>query len=96
MEDMGRGLALASLDSEERRDTKEITSASSAATTTITGGDIDRSMVTYVQQKQQELPVSLTNAGSNNSTEQQLDSLMPQVCWNSFIIFGSISKFWSS
>ena len=96
MEDVGRGLALASLDSEERRDVKEITSASSAATTTTTGGDIDRSMVTYVQQKQQELPVSLTSAESNNSAEQQLDSLMPQVCWNSFIIFGSVSKFWSS
>jgi len=96
MEDVGRGLAPASLDSEERRDIKEITSASSAATTTTTGEDIDRSMVTYVQQKQQELPVSLTSAGSNNSTEQQLDSLISQVCRNSFIIFGSISKFWSS
>ena len=96
MEDVGRGLAPASLDSEERRDIKEITSASSAATRTTTGGDIDRSMVTYVQQKQQELPVSLTNAGSNNSTEQQLDSLISQVCRNYFIIFGSVSKFWSS
>ena len=96
MEDMGRGLALAALDSEDRRDIKDIASASSAATTTTTGGSIDRSMVTCVQQKQQELPVSLTSAGSSNSTEQQLDSLMPQVCSSSFIIFRPISKIQSS
>jgi hypothetical protein len=48
-------------------------------------------MVIYVQQKQQELPVSLTSAGSSNSTEQQLDTLMPQVCSSSCIMFGPIS-----
>lgn len=78
MEDVDRGLSLASLDSEDGRDIKKIASASFAATTTTTGRGIDGSMVIYVQQKQQELPVSLTSAGSSNSTEQQLDTLMPQ------------------
>jgi hypothetical protein len=88
MEDVDRGLALASLDSDNRRDIKEIVSASSAATI---GGGIDTSMVVYVQQKQQELPVSLTSAESSNSAEQQLDTLMPQVCSSSCIMFGPIS-----
>jgi hypothetical protein len=82
MEDVDKGLALTSLES--RREIKEVTSASSAATTctTTTEGGTDRSMVVYVQQEQQELPVSLlTTAGSSiDSTEQHLITLVPQVC----------------
>jgi hypothetical protein len=83
MEDVDKGLALTSLESEGRREIKEIAPATSAATTctTTTEGGIDRSMVICVQQEQQELPVSLLTAGSSiNSTEQQLITLVPQVC----------------
>jgi hypothetical protein len=75
MEDAEKGIVLTSLGSEGRREIKDITSAAT------TEGGLDRSVVIYVQQDQQELPVSLlTTAGSSsNSTEQQLITLVPQV-----------------
>jgi hypothetical protein len=82
MEDVDRNLALASFGSEERREIQEISSATSTATTctTTTEGDTDRSMVIYVQQDQQKLPASLLTTAGSNSTEQQLITLVPQVC----------------
>jgi hypothetical protein len=87
MEDVDRGLTLTSLGS-EGNEIKQIASATSATATctTTTEGGIDRSMVIYVQEEQQELPVSsLTAARSSNSTEQQLITLVPQVCSTVFL-----------
>jgi hypothetical protein len=82
MDDVDRGLTLTSLGAEERREIHEIASATSTATTctATTEGGIDQSMVIYVQQEQQELPASLITTAGSNSTEQQLITLVPQVC----------------
>jgi hypothetical protein len=87
MEDVDRNLALASLGSEERREIQQIVSATSTPTAE---RDIDRSMVIYVQQEQRELPASLLTTARNNSTEQQLITLVPQVCRSFFCTY---SKF---